>query len=229
MPIYVPTEGTESWRRLLADPVKHWAEDHSAMAVAQSWEAARGLPPEITALLAQSFDAPELLAAFPEHQVHLDTRKRPSQNDVFAIVRDQTRTIAMAVEGKVKEPFGDTVAAWLQGDSGSRQARLHFLRSKLGLETHDLGDVRYQLLHRTASAMIEAERFRTDAAAMVVQSFAANDMWLEDFQRFVALFGDHGVVPTGRLVRIDLKPRPLFLGWAKGDARFLNDLSRLSS
>lgn len=50
MSIHVPTVGTESWRKLLADPKKHWAENHSAMAMAQSWETAKGLPPEILAL-----------------------------------------------------------------------------------------------------------------------------------------------------------------------------------
>jgi hypothetical protein len=226
MSIYVPTGGTESWRKLLADPVKHWAKNHSAMAVAQCWEEANGLPSEVKMLLAQSFETPSLLLALPEHQVHLDTKVRPSQNDVFALVRDRTQTIAIAVEGKVSEPFGETVETWLQGASDGKQARLAFLRATLGLHAADLNAVRYQLLHRTASALIESERFKTDAAAMIVHSFSADDLWLADFQRFVALFGDFGVVPTGRLVRVDLTPRPLYLGWAKGDPMFLEDLSK---
>ncbi len=135
----------------------------------------------------------------------------------------------MAVEGKVEEPFGETVAKWLEDSSDGKQARLKFLRTKLGLEAQDLGGVRYQLLHRTASALIEAERFKADAAAMVVQSFEPDDRWLEDFQRFVGLFGDFGIVPTGRLIRIDLKPRALFLGWAKGEARFRKNLQKVGA
>ncbi len=49
------------------------------------------------------------------------------------------------------------------------------------------GEVRYQLLHRTAAAVIEAERFKTDAAAMIVHSFSATGAGFDDYDRFVEL------------------------------------------
>jgi hypothetical protein len=58
--IYVPTLGAESWRRLLADPEKHWRTGFSAKTLAHCWEQANGLPAEIAAMLA-GFGTPELL------------------------------------------------------------------------------------------------------------------------------------------------------------------------
>jgi hypothetical protein len=50
-------------------------------------------------------------------------------------------------------------------------------------------DVSYQLLHRTASAVIEARRFKTDYAAMIVHSFSPTHRWVNSFARFTQLFG----------------------------------------
>jgi len=58
--------------------------------------------------------------------------------------------------------------------------------------------------------VLEATRFKTDRAAMVVQSFSQEHRWFEDFAAFTALLGleaDRG--------------KPLELGWAVGSADFL--------
>ncbi len=69
------------------------------------------------------------------------------------------------------EPFGSLVRDWLapkpsavDGEpdippSEGRRERIAFLSSSLGLTTTDVADVRYQLVHRTVSALIEARRF----------------------------------------------------------------------
>jgi type III restriction enzyme len=82
------------------------------------------------------------------------------------------------------------------------------------------GDVYYQLLHRTAAAIIEARRFKTDAACMIVHSFSPTGKWFDAFERFVALFGLKA--EKGRLmaVRPNGSP-PLYVGWATGDPQFL--------
>lgn len=78
--ILVPTLGADDWRRFLADPEKHWKRGYSAMAAALSWEAANGVPPEISELFGGSL---ELLLAIPEHKVALPGGGRESQCDVF--------------------------------------------------------------------------------------------------------------------------------------------------
>jgi hypothetical protein len=100
--IYAPTLGPQSWQALLADPVKQWRPGCSASAIAYCWEA-EGLPQEIATLFGPGT---ELLIAIPEHKVSLRDAGRESQTDVFALIKSNSRTIAVAVEGKVDEPFG---------------------------------------------------------------------------------------------------------------------------
>jgi predicted lysophospholipase L1 biosynthesis ABC-type transport system permease subunit len=53
---------------------------------------------------------------------------------------------------------------------GSKESRLQFLLSTLGLTENPPGSVRYQLLHRAASAVITGEQFRAAAAVVLVHS-----------------------------------------------------------
>jgi len=49
-------------------------------------------------------------------------------------------------------------------------------------------ELRYQLFHRAASAIIKAERIKTDEAAMIVHSFSPRGAWFGDFA-FAGMFG----------------------------------------
>ncbi|MBR1296632.1 DUF6946 family protein [Bradyrhizobium sp. AUGA SZCCT0042] len=184
--IYSPTVGAESWQSLLADPVKHWRTGYSARTLAHCWEAAEGLPPEIASLFGA--DA-ELLIAIPEHKVSLRDAGRESQTDVFALVKSNNRTIAVAVEGKVNESFGPTIREWYVDPSPGKQQRLALLCDLVGVKCPPPDDAHYQLFHRTASAVIEADRFKTDDAAMVVHSFSPVNRWLDAYAAFLNLFG----------------------------------------
>lgn len=62
----------------------------------------------------------------------------------------------IAVEGKVEESFDDLVRNW--NTSASKQCRLVGLCATLGLDAGRVGNIRYQLIHRTASAVYEAKR-----------------------------------------------------------------------
>lgn len=187
------------------------------MATALSWEAAKGVPPEIAELLGGSLD---LLLAIPEHKVALPGGRRESQCDVFALARNLTETFAIAVEAKVNEPFGPTVGEWMVNASEGKVERMRFICSLLGLREPPPNELRYQLFHRTAAAALEAKRFKTDRAAMIVQSFSREHRWFDDFRAFAALFGleaksDQALnyqLPSGMT---------LTLGWVVGSEEFL--------
>lgn len=216
--IYVPSTGPHDWQRLLAKPDKHWKPGFSAMALAHAWEEAGGLPAEIANLFNQEGGRPELLIGLPEHKVPLPGSSRgESQNDLFALIRNDRRTFAVAVEGKVDEPFGPTMAEWLVNASGGKRERIAFICDVLRLPQPLSDDVHYQLLHRTASAVIEARRFKTDAAAMLVHSFSPSRRWFDAFARFVALFGVEA--EAGKLLPVlpEATP-PLYVGWVSGEA-----------
>lgn len=216
--ILVPSAGRDIWRQFLAKPDLHWVTGYSARTMAHSWEAADGFPPEVHEVLAAAFGPTELLLAIPEHKTPLPCGRRESQSDVFALGRHAGGVVACTIEGKVDEPFGPTVGEWLKDASPGKLERLGYVCHLLGIKDCP-PDVHYQLLHRTASALVEAERFNASDAAMVVHSFSPERRWFEAYARFVGLFrlvAEAGVpafvgVPVGRR---------LVLGWGCGDERY---------
>jgi len=215
--IYIPTSSPADWRTFLAEQEKQWRSGYSAKELAECWEHANGFPPEFQALFSKSgnpaLNTLELLLAIPEYQVDLPGGRRPSQNDLFVLARtNDGQLVAIMVEGKVAEPFGDTLETWLKDASTGKQTRLRFLCETLGLPNPPPLNIRYQLLHRTASALIEAQRFNAKYAMMIVHSFSPEHSWLADYQAFLGLFGVTGLV--GELVELPLPGSiRLFAGW----------------
>ena len=211
-----PTASIEDWREFLAKPDLHWKPGRSAMETAHAWEQAQGLPPEIAELFPEGT---ELLLAIPEYKVPLPGGARDSQNDVFALLAEGNSLIACMVEAKRDEPFGPTLADWQGGGGAGKNQRLAALTEILCLDPAVLvPDIRYQLVHRAASAVLTARRFRTRRAAMVVQSFSSEHRWFEDYSRFVALFG----MPAerNRIVTAQLHDEmELSFGWASAPIR----------
>lgn len=219
--IYVPTTGPHDWHWLLAKPGLHWKHGASAMALASAWEAAATWPPEVAAALDKGgFGGLELLLGFPEREVPLPGGRRPSQTDLFVLARRrQDGLVAIAVEGKVAEPFGDhTVAQWRSTDPGpGREKRLAYLLGLLGLsDDARAARLRYQLLHRTASAVIEAQRFGAHEAIMLVHSFSATSEHFDDFAEFADALGARAAV--GEINPAHIPGTELHLGWVTATA-----------
>jgi hypothetical protein len=219
--VYISTTGPDDWKRLLADPAKHWCTGRSAKTLAHCWETAKGLPTEIASMLQPQGDQVELLVAIPEYKVHLPGAARAeSQNDIFALARAGDRTFAIMIEGKVSEAFAERLGDWLQNASKGKLKRLASICDVLGLILPLPENTYYQLLHRTASAVIEARRFKTDAAAMIVHSFSQKRVGFKAFEQFASLF-DVVAKPDELIpIRSNATP-PLYIGWASGDCSFL--------
>lgn len=205
---------------MLAQPELQWKLGRSARTLAHCWESSVGIPDEIAAIMAGGFGTPELLFAVPEHKTPLPGGNRDSQSDIFALVRHPDGLATYTIEGKVDEPFGQTVGEWSRNSSAGRIERLSYLCGMLGL-SECLPEVRYQLLHRTVSALIEAERFNAVSAGMIVHSFSPDRRWYEDFAAFVRLLGGGDIQPgEAKMIHVP-SGRPLVLGWASGDQTFL--------
>lgn len=217
--IYIPASNAEQWAQFLAEPVKQWRKGFSARTLAYSWHEATGFPAEVDSVLSSKFPNTELLLALPEHQVPLPGGSRPSQNDIWVLARSEDELISIAVEGKVSEPFGPTIQEWQVDSSVGKTTRLKYLLTLLGIlsvpET-----TRYQLLHRTASAIIEAKRFGAVHALMLVHSFSQSGEWFEDYATFVALLGgratENTIVSVGICSNVSLH-----LAWVRGNADYL--------
>ncbi|HJZ05575.1 MAG TPA: hypothetical protein VJ327_07025 [Patescibacteria group bacterium] len=123
----------------------------------------------------------------------------------------------MAIEAKAGEKLDDLVSVWLTKKSSERSnkpEKLADLQRRLGIAGADVSTIRYQLLHRTASALKEAERFAARYALLIVQSFnrAADEQSWQDFIHFGNVMG-----VTAAEGRIVASPRstavPLFISW----------------
>jgi hypothetical protein len=219
--MHVPTAGPDDWRRFLAEPEKQWRVGFSAHALAHAWEGTPGLSNRVRQVLDDSgvdaLTGLEVALGVPEYQTSLPGGVRPSQTDLFVLARNQEGLVAIAVEGKVEESFGPLVLEWLIDASPGKKLRLAYLCDLLGLDADSISHLRYQLLHRTASALIEAERFHASTALMIVHSFSPAASWLSDY----AAFGEALGVEVGRdsVTLVGTRHgRTLALGWVSDEA-----------
>ena len=224
MSFFVKTSRPEDWQNQLAEPSKQWKTGHSAKALAYCWMEAKGFPRSVKRVFQRSshnvFKDVNFLVGFVEHKVPLLGGIRPSQNDILVLAKSKNDLVAIAVEGKVLEPFGETIEDWLKADSKGKKTRLTFLSDLLQLNQDSLQEIRYQLLHRTASAVIEAKRFNASTALMLVHSFSPNREWFDDYSNFASLFGI-----TAQCNAIHFAKRiddvNLYLAWITGEKEYL--------
>jgi len=204
----------------------HWKEGRSAHALANHWWKVNALPSDVAQVLAtaRQFDGAELVDAFFERDTSLGDAWQGSQTDLLAILSLPTGGLAvMGVEAKVDETFGRLIAEELRKSlpSSDKKGRIERLSAMLGLDRHAqevLGSLRYQLLHRTAAALFEAERYQARTAVMLVETFSANDAHWDDFRAFAEALG--GAPAKGALCEVSVPGEiGLWLGWCNSASR----------
>ena len=124
----------------------------------------------------------QLVDGFFEREVDLGTPGRNSQTDLMVVAGIGRELAIIAVEGKAEESFAEIVS--VRNNSAGKQQRLEHLCNTLHIDPAQAGPLRYQLLHRTASALYEAERYRSRHALTVVHSFSMTHRWFDDFAAF---------------------------------------------
>lgn len=223
--IYIPSKGVENWRNLLVDPEKQWRTGYSAKALAYCWEQAKGFPLKVSRIFEgsniEAFKNIELILGIAEHKIPLPPNSlAPSQNDIFVLAKAQNKLITISVEGKVSEPFGDPLEKWYANPSKGKIARLNFLKDQLGFSGDLPKNIRYQLLHRAVSAIVEAKRFNAKTAVMLIHSFSPKLEWFEDYENFLQLFNVTASPNKLKFVR-QTQDIDLYCAWIKGDQKYL--------
>jgi hypothetical protein len=203
----------------LAKREAHWADERSAKELAICWSnAGNDFPPAVKRLLISSpdFHKAELVDGIFEREVDLGTAGRNSQTDLMVVIGIEEKLGVIAVEGKVDEPFGDLVSEWNDSSDGKIK-RLTALCSTLGLNPNNVNHLRYQLLHRTVSAVYEAKRYRSDQALMLVHTFSPTNKWYSDFVTFADVMGlsfdsPEGISSSKHCEGVDIR-----LAWVKDE------------
>ena len=193
--IHVPLRRPEEVISHLGAP-HHWKEGRSAKSLIDQWWSANDIPPSILAILDQApeWQDSELIDAYAERCTSLDDgRPSHSQSDLLAIVGTDISLGVLSIEAKVDEGFDKTVGEWLKVESAGKLARLSKLCSLFKLDPAGVSGLRYQLFHRTASAIIEARRYRTARAAMIVQSWSPDSKGFADYCAFFEAVGITGL------------------------------------
>jgi hypothetical protein len=188
--LHVPLLKPEDVIPHLARQDSHWRAGYSAQELAVAWSGSENdFPASVRAVLttAPEYALAELLDGFFEREVELGSPGRNSQTDLMVIAGLADELGVIAVEGKVEESFSELIKEW--NTTAGKQRRLQGLCDTLGLNVSGIGDIRYQLLHRTASAIYEAKRYRCHHALMLVHSFSSTHRWFDDFAAFSRVMG----------------------------------------
>ena len=223
--IFIPAQKPKDWIPLLAKGKKHWKEGYSAWALAYCWQEANDFPKSIKEVFSKSdievFKNVRLLMAFPEYKVPLQGGLRSSQNDLFILAKSKNELISITVEGKVSEDFGQLVSEWkrLKDDKTNKPERLNFLLAELNLVGKSVERIRYQLLHRAVSALLEAREFNAKNALMLIHSFSSDDEHFDDFMKFLSLFELTAKPNTVTGPKV-VKGINLYFAWVRSDEKY---------
>lgn len=236
----IPIERPEEVRPRLGDPDRHWKPGRSAFELATAWMRAGDIPALVRSVLDQApeWTGAELLEAIFERSTALPGRGYASQTDLLGIISLADGNAILGVEAKVDEPFGELVGEWLEGtlrrnraesdadfelrrerSKTNRADRLQSLCGILEVDEARVGDLHYQLIHRTCAAVYEAKRFRYRRAMMLVHSFAAADgttgfpPCFEEFRAFSHVLGMPVSKPGSVSLAKSLGGVELRLGW----------------
>jgi hypothetical protein len=179
---------------------KHWVDGRSAKECARAWCGPTGasVPNEILSLFAQKtlFSDLEFLWATPEHRVRFDSFEgEPRNSDMVAVASSPLGKVAVSIEAKADEAFGERVIDVLEAgvkkiaaDHNTNSiARVQTLARALlppkVNPTPKLGTLRYQLLTATAGAIAFAIEQNASAAVLIVHEFHTSKTSVENLER----------------------------------------------
>ncbi|GEM_PF-1737869 len=195
------------WQAL--HPALHWRAGRSAVRLAETWSEAGGFPAEVQVALdaVDRLQGLRFVRAVAEHETPMPGQGRASVTDLMVWAEDALgNPVLVGVEAKVDEGFGPLVRDWLvagqgRGSAENRARRLRRICADLDLDDRDdgIGELAYQLLHRSYAAVLTAIEERARRAVLLVHSFAASpEVPRSGWEELVGFAGALGV--EGELV-----------------------------
>lgn len=192
---------------------RHYKTGHSAYECAHKWKTVKSEFPEpIASILRKASQSIlrdlKICQIQAEYAVYLDVHTSPSKNDLLLFCESQKgQKVVIAVEAKCDESFAQPIRDWLctadlpnprsqrkmfneeKQPVERKLRRLAFLNEVLSQNFGSDSAIRYQLLHRFASAILTARQTFARAGIMLVEAFTQSDRNFKDFQDFCAVLG----------------------------------------
>ena len=185
-----PIASVADWRDLAPPRGKdrHWRAGRSAMELAEAWcgSGSPCVPGEIQAILQSHPDIKELTLISGEPEVRLpfdDIAGEPRNADLVLLAEDSQGRVAITVEAKADEPFGETLTVALataerakaDNPRSHRETRIRQLLAALmpanSESTPGFGATRYQLLTAAAGTLAWARQVGANRAVLLVHEF----------------------------------------------------------
>ena len=213
-----PINSVDSWFDA-APPkmgLRQWVDGRSAKELARAFCGSGSVivPPELESLLNSnpSLGAIELVEGWPEHRIRLDSLKGETRNaDLAALGQGPSGMVAVTIEAKADEPFGDVVrkAIDVAREGSHLPERIENLAQALfGKPADAIAEIRYQLVHGIAATLVLAAEKKAHSAVFVVyelHSRRCTESSLKrnanDLDRLASMLtqGKEGIIP-GRLL-----------------------------
>jgi len=173
---------------------EHWKDGRSAKELAKAWfrDGFTRVPAELELLL-RSHSLTDCLTVekgIPEKKTPLDDFKGETRNtDLMLSGHTIDGLVVVGIEAKADEPFGNLIGEELekskQNPASKVPERIDLLsRSIFGRPVdEEIAQLRYQLLHGVAAALIEAKEQNAGAAVFVVCEFLSDSVRAENIER----------------------------------------------
>jgi len=199
-----------------APPMKgalQWRDGRSAKELAKIFleTGVPATPPELCALLSshQYLGTVDLEVATPEHKITLDNFKGETRNaDLAAVGTGGIGRIAVTIEAKADEPFGDTIGENRSKGKANPKSNVPrriaaLAEAMFGHNGPEIDILRYQLLHASAASLIFAKEQKANAAVFVVLEFHGPSCLSDnlernkgDFETFLKMLSLGALIPA---------------------------------
>jgi len=207
----------DDWFRLAgpAGGADQWVDGRSAKELAKAWcgrASGPAVPVELQELLSThpDTDGAVFLEVIPEHKVAFDDIPgEPRNTDLVCIAERGNHRIAISIEAKADEPFGELIANVLRTPPPSRRPERvkRLCQALFGCQPEDLagiGELRYQLFYGVGAALAYAGQVNASHTLFVVHEFVTPSTKTErieanerDLYNFLSLLAP-GAVPLGQ-------------------------------
>ncbi|MBF0190046.1 MAG: hypothetical protein HQL99_02730 [Magnetococcales bacterium] len=215
---FEPIQSSEDWPRIA----------RTKQALLKKWTNSIGFPTCIKNVIEKSvLNNYQYHSAVVKYKIGLGSEGTQPEVDLLVLANKKNSTkesiviVVVLDDGKDMEIVQDWLSKQNDNQNNeSRTDRLEKLYESLDQKIVDKNDqsIRYLLLHRTASALIEAERFEASSAVVLIHSFSQSNKHFEDFNTFLDPFNKqtNNVVYVGKRKDIDL-----YLAWVTEEPEFL--------